>query len=117
PADSQELRITRTGWAVVKDGVESPVALAADGIQTREANKPNFTQLEAYAAPLKSHDWVATPKLTLGDVTTLEKTDAGYVLRRSEDAGVTTSAYTLTYHRLDPADSDSVITVSVVGMV
>lgn len=116
--DNSELRITVTGWAIIRDGAESPIAIARNGLCAGTAAKPKFTQLGAYLGPLqKGHDWTREPKLALADSTTLEKVDAGYVFRRSDDEGVNTQAYTIVYHRPDPADMVSVITVNVIGMV
>ncbi len=114
PSDTQELRVTVTGWAIVRDGEESPVALAADGICLRKAGQPTFTSLGPHVAPGKGHDWTARPKLALDELTSLEKIATGYVFRRSDEDGANARSYTITYH---PPDLGATITVTVIGMV
>ena len=117
PADTQELRVTVTGWAVVRDGVESPVSLSESRLLLKTGDKREATEVGAHVAAVKGHDWITTPKLTLGGLTTLEKTDAGYVFRLNDDGGENARAYTITYHRPAPVDAASAISVNIIGMV
>lgn len=117
PADAQELRLTVTGWAVVRDGVESPVSLSEGRLLLKNGQKYDSTDVGAHVAPVKGHDWSAIPKLKLAGLTTLEKTDAGYVLRLNDDGGSATRTYTLTFHRPALADPATAISVNVIGMV
>lgn len=115
PADTQELRVTVNGWAVVRDGIESPVSLSATRLLLKTGDKHEATEVGALVAPVKGHDWAAAPKLKLAGLTTLEKTDAGYIFRLNDDGGATAQIYTITYHRPTPPDPASTISVNVLG--
>lgn len=117
PADNQELRITVVGWAVARDGGDTPISLSEGRLLMKNGVKYESTDLATHVASVKNHDWNAAPKLTLTGLATLEKTDAGYVFRLNDDGGPNTQAYTLTYHRPAPVDPATAISVNVIGMV
>ena len=119
PAETLELRVTVNGWAMVREGAETPISLSEGRLLEKKGDKYESTDLSAHLAPIKGHDWAAAPKLTLAEMTTLEKTDAGFVFRLNDDDGGASSprAYTITYHRPAPVDSGTAISVNIIGMV
>ena len=117
PAETLELRITVDGWVVARDGAESRISLSEGRLLERKGAKYESTDLTDHIAPVKGHDWTAAPKLTLAGLTTLEKTDTGFVFRLNDETGADARAYTVTYHRPAPVDSATTISINVIGAV
>lgn len=115
PAESLELRVTVNGWAMVRDGAETPISLSEGRLLEKKGDKYESTDLSAHLAPIKGHDWAAAPKLTLAEMATLEKTDAGFVFRHGAESDGNARAYTIAYHLPAPGAPTSAISVNVIG--
>ena len=117
PAETLELRVTVNGWAMVRDGAETPIFLSEGRLLVKNEEKYESTEVGAHVAPAKGHDWSAAPKLKLAGLTTLEKTATGYVFRMNDDGGSDIRTYTITYHRPTPVDPAAAISVNILGAV
>ena len=94
---------------------------AADGELTYELNSDRETT--PVADRIKAaigNDWTLTPKVTLHDTTTLEKTATGFIFRVN-DGDAAMRAYKITYLHQSiasvPAPSPAPITVNVLGCI
>jgi hypothetical protein len=117
PAETLELRVTADGWVVTRDGTETMISLSEGRLLEKKGDKYESTDLTPHLTSAKGHDWIAAPKLTLAGLTTLEKTDTGFVFRLNDDGGPSAREYMIAYHRPAPVDPANTISLNVLGAV
>lgn len=87
-----------------------------DGQLIRQENSTRETQAVGdYVKAAVGHNWITSPKITLHDLTTLEKTASGFVVRVN-DGDPTVRSHTITYRRPAIAHAPTA-TINVLGEV
>jgi hypothetical protein len=111
-SDSPRIELVRNGQTWESDG--NAITIDGETLVVHGSNVRESLKISDFVALPGDHDWSKNPTFTLGDATTLEKTDTGFTCRRSSGKGEGNGVYQI---RHDKPAAGTGITVNVLGEV